>query len=428
MGAWQAQERGVRRFLLAWHRRAGKDDFCMHMAATKLMQKPATYWHMLPQYGQARKAVWDAINPHTGKKRIDEAFPKALRRKTKDHEMLIEFKNGATWQLVGSDSYDSLVGSPPFGVIASEWALANPAAWAYLRPILTENGGWASFISTVRGRNHFHRLYESHKNDPEWFCQVLGAKETGVLSEKALEKERMDYQAEYGVDDGDALFAQEYNCDWNAAIIGSYYGRVMRDAEQDGRIGAMPYDPAHLVHTAWDVGNNDSTAIWMFQVIGWKICVIDYLQNSGQQTSWYVSKLMEKPYSWGYDFLPHDANHKNQHTNITTIELIRGLGRNAQKVLIEGNLRFKSEGIKLARSIIPRCSFDKQRTEQGRDGLVNYRREYDRERKIFHDRAVHDWASHPSDAFRYLALSLPQIEVVVNSGKLVESYNARRRF
>jgi phage terminase large subunit len=161
MGLWCYLERGGRRAIEIAHRRWGKDEICLHWAAVSAMQRPATYWHMLPEAAQARKAIWEAVNPHTGKRRIDEAFPHEIRESTREHEMMIRFINGATWQVVGSDNFNALVGSPPFGVVFSEFALANPAAWAYLRPILLENGGWAAFITTPRGKNHAHKLLQT---------------------------------------------------------------------------------------------------------------------------------------------------------------------------------------------------------------------------------------------------------------------------
>src|SRR5512139_3434902 len=154
MPAWDYLERGGRHAELVWHRRAGKDELGLHWTAVASFQRTATYWYCLPQYNQARKAIWDAINPHTGKKRIDEAFPKELRKSTRNQEMMIQFVNDSTFQVVGSDNPDSLVGSPPAGIVYSEWALSNPDVRAYLRPILTENRGWQIFNTTPRGRNH----------------------------------------------------------------------------------------------------------------------------------------------------------------------------------------------------------------------------------------------------------------------------------
>lgn len=406
--AWRALESGIRRALLVWHRRAGKDDVCLHWAACQAMQRVGTYWHMLPEYAQARKSVWDAVNPHTGKRRIDEAFPDAICSTKRANDMFIRFKNGSTWQLVGSDSYNSLVGSPPLGVTASEWALADPTAWAYLRPILRENGGWAVFITTPRGKNHVHRQFIGAEADEHWFTQRLTVHETGVMTAAELEQERLEYQREYGVEDGDALFAQEYMCDWEAAIVGSYFGKLMREAEAGGRICSVPYEPQALVHTAWDLGLSDHTAIWCFQVVGREIHIIDFIQNSGQPLAWYAGELQKRPYAYGQHILPHDAQVRELQTNRSRTQTLQELlgpqvralpGSGAERVLV-------SDGINAVRTILPRCWFDAKRCAPGIDALKAYRREWDEKRKVFHDRPVHDWASHPADAFRYLALGI----------------------
>ncbi|MGV8823025.1 hypothetical protein [Methylibium petroleiphilum] len=408
--AWKALESGIKRALLVWHRRAGKDDVCLHWAATQVMQRVGNYWHMLPEYAQARKSVWEAVNPHTGMRRIDEAFPDAICETKRSQDMFIRFRNGATWQLVGSDTYNSLVGSPPIGVTASEWALADPAAWAYLRPILRENGGWAVFITTPRGKNHVHRMYEGAKDDPEWFCQRLSVSDTGAMDQKALEKERIEYQREYGHEDGDALFAQEYLVDWDAAIVGSYFGKMMRDADAEKRVCSVPYDPQALVHTAWDLGLSDNTVIWFFQVVGQEIHLIDYIENSGQPLAWYAGELAKRPYAYGEHILPHDAEARELQTNRSRTDTLRGLNLNVRVLKASGAERILvADGINAVRTILPRCYFDKAKCSKGVDALKAYRREWDDKRKTFHDRPVHDWASHPSDAFRYLALGIDAV-------------------
>lgn len=426
--AWQKLESGCKRALLLWHRRAGKDDICLHWAATQAMQRIGNYWHMLPQYAQARKSVWEAVNPHTGKRRIDEAFPDAICETKRSQDMFIRFKNGSTWQLVGSDTYDSLVGSPPIGVTASEWALADPRAWAYLRPILRENGGWAVFITTVRGKNHVWRMYEGAKTDPDWFCQLLTARDTGVMTEAELEKERLEYQREYGPEDGDALFAQEWLCDWSAAIVGSYYGRMMRDADEEGRITTVQYDPQALVHTAWDLGLNDQTVIWFFQVVGTEIHLIDYIENSGQPLAWYAGEVHKKGYAYGEHILPHDAEAKELQTNRSRTDMLRALGLNCRVLKASGAERvLVADGINAVRSILPRCWFDKVKCEKGIEALKAYRREWNEDKKTFTDRPVHDWASDPADAFRYMALGIDSVPAA-GLNKDAERFRARRRY
>jgi len=217
-----------------------------------MMQRAGTYWHCLPEYGQARKAIWEAVNPHTGKRRIDEAFPEEIRETTRSQEMMIKFKNGATWQLVGSDNYNALVGSPPVGLVFSEYALADPRAWNFMRPILAENNGYATFITTPRGKNHAYSLYNYALEDPDWFAEKITAAQSGVFSKEMLDQEHRELIAQYGPDEGEAIFQQEYMCSFDGAIIGGYYANLMDQAEIDERICNVPYDPALPVITSWE--------------------------------------------------------------------------------------------------------------------------------------------------------------------------------
>ena len=173
---------GGKRAYAVWHRRAGKDEVCLHNTAVQAMTRVGNYWHTLPEFLQGRKAIWTAINAHTGKRRIDEAFPIAWRDSTNDNEMFIRLKNGSTFQILGSDRYDASLGAGVAGITYSEWALSNPSAWAYHRPILQENNGWAVFITTPRGHNHAYDLFKHAKVSKDWFCELLTVKDTGALS------------------------------------------------------------------------------------------------------------------------------------------------------------------------------------------------------------------------------------------------------
>jgi phage terminase large subunit len=278
MGLWRYLEHGGKRAIVAWHRRAGKDETLMHHLCISAMTKPATYWHMLPEATQARKAIWEAVNPHTGIRRIDEAYPVELRETTRENEMFIKFKSGSTLNVVGSDNYNSLVGSPPYGVVFSEWALANPAAWAYISPILRENGGWAAFISTPRGKNHFHSMIRMGR-EQGWFTEVLSAHDTNVFDADGLQAERSELIGAYGADMGSALFAQEYECSFDAAILGAYWGAELALAEREGRIAGLAVDPHLPVHTAWDLGVGQNLAVWFWQAVAGKIAVVDFYQS-----------------------------------------------------------------------------------------------------------------------------------------------------
>src|SRR5262249_40286409 len=275
------------------HRRWGKDDVALHWAAVAAMQRPASYWHMLPNYSQARKAIWTAVNPHTGKRRIDEAFPNSIRAQTLENEMFIRFKNGSTWQVIGSDNYDSLVGTPPAGIVFSEWARANPASWGYLAPILLENNGWSLFITTPIGRNHAESMLRMAQSDPNWFAEISTVTDTNAISLEAVGQQRKEYHALFGDDAGDALIAQEYHCSFASAVLGSFFGKELTASEIAGRICQIEVNRDLPIHTAWDIGVDDPTAIWVFQVEPGRVNVVDYCESSGHGLEHYVDWLKE---------------------------------------------------------------------------------------------------------------------------------------
>lgn len=374
---------------------------CLHWTAVAAMQRAGGYWHLLPEAAQARKAVWDAVNPHTGMRRIDEAFPREIRKRTRDHEMFIELVNGATWQVVGSDNYNSLVGSPPVGVILSEWSLANPKAWAYLRPILAENGGWAAFIYTSRGKNHGFTTYEAARKNPEWFAEKLPATETGVFTPEQLARERAEYIADYGEAEGEAFFEQEYHCSFDAAILGAVYGHWINQAEKEGRITKVPYDPELPVNTAWDLGFGDATSIWWWQVARNEVRVIDYYENSGQDIAHYCEILESKPYSYkdSQHYVPHDAGQKLLAAGGRSI-VIQAWDLGVRMTVYPATTHLNS--IAAARKTLEVAWFDEDKTAEGREALKQYHFGYDEDKRILSAKPVHDWSSHSADAFEII--------------------------
>lgn len=394
-------EAGGKRAIAIWHRRAGKDSVCLNWAATQTQEAPAVYWHMLPKANQARKAIWDAVNPHTGKRLIDQAFPKELRSNTRENDMSIRFKSGAMWQVVGSDNFNALVGSPPKGIVFSEWALSDSRAWGILRPILLENNGWALFITTPRGFNHAHRMLRGADDDPTWFSEVLTVDETGVFTPEQIEQERLEYIREYGEEEGEDLFNQEYYCSFESAIRGAYYRNEMKAATD--RIGNVPYDKAVPVHTSWDIGVGDSTAIWFWQFVGQERHLIDYEEASGVGVDAYVKILKNKPYIYGQHVFPHDVKAREWgNDGRSRVDTLKGLGIEAKVLPIHK----VDDGIQKVRQIFDQCWFDKTRCERGLDALKNYRREWDEVTKVYKRKPEHDWTSHGADSFRYGAMGL----------------------
>lgn len=424
MPAWAAFEKGIKRSLLVWHRRAGKDEMALHMAAVSAHLRPANYWHCLPTYEQAKKAIWEAVNPHTGKKRIDEAFPHEVRKRTDNSSMTIEFHTGSVWRIVGSDNPDTLVGAPPAGVVFSEWALANPTAWGLLQPILLENGGWASFITTPRGRNHVRSMLEMARKNPSWFAQVLTVDDTQQVSHDQIEEARKEYESLYGKDAADALIQQEYWCSFEAAILGAYYGKEMAAAEHEGRIGTFEPWEQFPVHTAWDLGASrneasDSMAIWFWQAVpGDKgktlIRVVDYLSGAGYSIDHYAKiikrRAEERGYQRGIDWVPHDARVPEM-----TSSGKDGKAKLRIEVMVECGLKPKivtdhkvADGISAVRQVFSRMYFD-ERCGDGLDCLREYQTEWDDKLKKFRDTPLNNWAAHGADAFRYLAMGFREL-------------------
>ncbi len=367
---------------------------------------------MLPEYNQARKSMWDAINSHSGKRRIDEAFPSELRRSTKEQEMIIHFHNGSTFQLVGSDNFNSLVGSPPVGLVFSEYAISNPSAWSYLRPILLENGGWAAFNSTPRGKNHFKNLCELADREPGWFYSSLTAQQTGVFTEEQLQDELRQMQAEHGDDFGRSLWLQEYFVSFDAAIMGSIWGDCIAKLENQGRIGDYPHDPRYYVYTAWDLGYDDATSIWFYQMIDDEIRVIDCHESNHKDIPWYADLLRARTKEFGYKYdkhyVPHDARPRTLAAGGKSMKQ-QFQDQNVGQFVIAPRLD-KQEQIQAGRATFPHCTFNEKTTVDGLEALKSYHHQYDDEKKVFMVAPEHDWSSHYADGWSVLSVVWRQMK------------------
>lgn len=388
------------------HRRWGKDEMALNVTCELAHRRIGSYWHCLPEYGQARKALWTAVNAHTGKRRLFEAFPPEIIESMNDNEMFVRLKCGSTWQMIGSDRYDATVGAGVAGITYSEWALANPSAWAYHRPMLEENNGWAMFITTPRGRNHAHSMYTMAKGNPRWFAELSSVHDTGALSPEQIEESLQEYIALYGEDIGRAQFEQEYLCSFNAAVLGAFYGREMAAVRSEGRIDpTLEAIPGQPVHRVWDIGVRDDTSIWFFQVVGSQIFILDCYTSSGAGVDHYADVIEQRhrEHGWdhGTDYVPHDARVKEWGTGRTRVETMQSLGLNPEVVPMASKL----DGINAVRRTLPLCVFHERCEADGISALEMYRREWDDEKKTFKASEVHDWTSHLADAFRYLAMT-----------------------
>ena len=388
---WQYMEEGGTRAVAVWHRRAGKDSESINFTSCAAHVRVGTYWHMLPTAIQGRRVVWDGIG-RDGVKFIDQAFPPSLRKSVNNTEMKIELKCGSIWQVVGSDNYNSLVGSNPVGVIMSEYSIADPEAWNYIRPILAENGGWIIFIYTARGPNHGKTLADMAKNNPKWFYEKLTVDDTDVVGPEIIQEERDSGMPE-------EMIQQEYYCSFDAPLVGAYYGKVMSDMEKmkPSRIDRIPYDPGHTVQTWWDFGINDMNSIVFTQYIAREWRIIDYIEDSNKGIAEYAQALRDKGYSYDFHGGPHDVEERSLQTGTDLKTTAAGFGIDFTTIPRTKDL---IHAIQKTRKNIKKVWIDNQNAARVIDCLRNYQRAWDEKNKVFLNKPLHNWASHGADAIR----------------------------
>jgi hypothetical protein len=405
----KALDNGIKRAVHVWHRRSGKEKTDLNIVAKKMFERVGAYYYVFPSYRQASRVLWEGMDKDGFK--FMEHIPTELRKRTDQTKMFIETLNGSTFQLIGSDNIDSIVGANPIGVVFSEFSLQDPQAWDYIRPILAENGGWAIFNFTPRGKNHAYDLLEYAKTDATWFWQVLTARDTGAIAPEVLEQERKEIVAKNG---DDSIFEQEYMCSFEASIQGSYYGQQLAQALADGRIKSVPYDPSLKVDTWWDLGVGDAMAIWFTQSVGREVHCIDYLESEGEGVPYYIAALQQKGYVYGDHYWPHDGEARELSTGVSRKETAEKLG--LRPINIVENIGLE-DGIQATRLILNRCWFDAEKCKRGIDALKSYHKEYDEKRQCYKDKPEHDWSSHCADAIRYLAVGHGQYKDVIMKPK-----------
>jgi hypothetical protein len=381
-------EREQRWACIVAHRRAGKTVatvFDLLTAALSTKKQNGRYAYIAPYYAQAKAIAWDYL----------KRFGAPVADRILESELAIDLKNGSRVRLFGADNPDALRGIYLDGVVLDEYGDQRPTVWGeIIRPLLADRRGWATFIGTPKGKSHFYDIREQARTSPDWQYLELKASETGALAADELEDARRTMT--------DAQYQQEFECAFDVPALGAIYAKEYQAARNDGRFCKLPYDPMLEVSTHWDIGIGDSTAIWFAQRHRTEVRVIDYYEANGQPLNHYVNVLKDKPYTYGYDWLPHDAQARELTSGKSTQEIMTGLGR---RVKITPKLTLE-DGINAARMVWPRCWFDETKTARGLECLQNYRRELNAKLGEFKPMPVHDWASHGADAFRYLAVSI----------------------
>ena len=384
-------DRQERWSVIVAHRRCGKTVLCINDLIYRALiddKEDGRYAYVAPYYAQSKTIAWDYL----------VRFSRPVLAKANQSELWVELVNGARIRLFGADNPDALRGLYLDGVVLDEYADMKPSIFgAVLRPLLADRKGWATFIGTPKGHNAFWEVYNNATQNPDWYVKVLRASQTGLL-----EQSELDDAAKTMTQD---QYLQEFECDFESAILGAYYGKEMRQLTDQDRITEVEYDPLFPVHTAWDLGYSDDTAIWWFQVVHGEIRCLDYHSSNGQPVAFYAgiiqSREKERGYNYGTHWLPHDARAKTLSSNRSVIEQL-GDKIPLKTIKITPNLKLQ-DGIQASRLALTRTWFD-HKTIDGIECLRQYQREYDEDKKVFRDKPRHDWTSHGADAFRYLAI------------------------
>lgn len=392
----------IRRSLCIWHRRAGKDKTHYNALLVRAMMRVGNYGYVFPNYNQGRRALWDVIDAD-GFRTIDHANPVEVKRN--NTTMTQQLVNGSTISILGSDEdLDKLRGMNLIGVVLSEFSYQNPNAWQRVfRPMLIENKGFAWFNFTPQGRNHGYQLSEVAAESDNWFYSLLTVEDTKrhdgtpVVTLEDIEEERSE-----GVEE--EIIQQEYYCSFRASIRGAYYSHQINQAWNEKRIARVPVDPMLDVHTFWDIGVDDMTAIWFVQIVGKEVRFVHYYEETGEGLPHYLNYLREfrdkHKIHFGQHWAPHDIAVREFSTGVSRVDAAETMGftlRPAAKLLVV-------EGIDRARRVFPRCWFDKEGCKDGISALTDYRKVWDEKNQVYRNQPLHDWASHGADAFRTFAV------------------------
>ena len=371
------------------HRRMGKTVCAINQLIHSALNcdKPnPRFAYVAPTYNQAKRIAWDYLLEYT----------RPLEAKANIAELRVDFM-GRRINLYGADNPDSLRGIYLDGCVLDEIGNINPTLFTEIvRPALADRLGYCVAMGTPKGQNHFKDLRDRGSRSEGWELLEFKSSETDIVDKDEL----LAAKAEMG----DDKYQQEFECSFNAPVEGAYYSSIINDLEEQKRIIDIPKDELARTYTGWDLGMSDSTSIWVAQVVNKEIRLIDFTENHGVGLDYYVNWLREHDYMYATHILPHDVAVRELGTGKSRKEMLEDAGLN---ITVATKLSVM-DGIQAARKILPRCWFDKDKTKQGLDALRNYRRVFDEKRNVFHDRPFHDWASHASDAFRYLAVGMDE--------------------
>jgi hypothetical protein len=382
---------------LVCHRRFGKTVWSInHLQrdATQCAHPRPRYAYIAPTYRQGKAVAWDYMKHYAA------PIP---GHAVNESELHVTYPNGGQVRIYGADNPDSLRGLYFDGVVFDEYGLQSPTIFSeVVRPALAERAGYAVFMGTPAGKNQFYDIVQVAQREAGWLYRVYRASDTGVLPEPELRAARLTMTEDE--------YQQEFECSFEASVKGAILGAEVAKARAEQRVTRVPYDPMLTVDTAWDLGIGDSTAIWFVQAVpgSGEVRLIDYYEHAGEGLQHYIQMLQTRGYVYGTHWAPHDIAVKELTSGRSRFEAAASMGlhfRIVPQISIE-------DGIHAARMLLPRCWFDAVKCERGLEALQHYQRDFNTRIGEFIARPVHNWASHGSDAFRYLALALRTPRVV----------------
>ena len=367
------------------HRRSGKTVMCINHMIRDALTNPKPnprYAFISPTFKQGKATAWDYI------KTFGKNIPFV---KFNESELRCDFPNGARITILGAENDQGLRGIFLDGCVMDETQSLSPTIFPeIIRPALADRKGWCIFIGTPKGQNYFYKLHKEAQTQKDWWTSVFKASDTKILDQDELDSAKQMMSED--------LYDQEFECSFQAAITGSYYGAIIDDLQKNNKITDVPYDESLDCETWWDLGLKDSTAIWFVQKHGNDIRIIDYEESSGEGLDFYADLLDSKPYKYDRHIAPHDIK----------VRELGAFGKSRLESALELGISFDiapklsiEDGIEAVRKNLPKCYFDKEKTHQGVEALKAYQKKWDDKNQCFKNRPIHNFASHPADAFRY---------------------------
>jgi phage terminase large subunit len=408
-----ALDEGKKRIVGVLHRGAGKDLMALNWIIKTAVLKPAVYLHCFPKYSQGKKAIWNSVHKTDDGDSMAylDHIPEELIKSKDSSDMRITFKNGSVYCVMGMDGKNATQarGMNPSCVIMSEYAFMDPESWYTLEPRVRQNNGTAIFLSTPNGQNHFYQLYNYalKSNNPEYWATLLTIDDTHAVESKDLD----DLRAQGYPED---FIQQEYYCSFTRGAEGAYYGKQIQQARDEDRITILNVARDIPVHSAWDIGVGDSSAIWLFQQLSnGKLNFLDYYENHGVGLEHYISYLdnfrTKHSIIWGTHYVPHDMRNREFSSGISRMDTAERLGYKMTAVVKDGHAYGFEAGIQCVRSTLSSCVFDSKGCKRGIDCLDFYRKKYNETLKVYYDEPCHDQWSHGADAFRMACVGIKEL-------------------